>query len=174
MLKLALGEEKHQTTTAAVHYPQRFSPNPPGTCQPVGEGAHTSTKQQSQGSGMIQRHHLCGYFIPPFWGIISLAAFPGSCRGRMRAGIAMTKPRAWRGCLNQMLIPYLLQEAAPAAVARCQRGPPGCWHGVGVRGPGKEEALAQCHPLQHPALAGGQGPALPPSARQGALRRRQE
>lgn len=78
----------------------------------------------------------------------------------------MTKPRAWRGCLNQMLIPYLIEACCSSVPA----GSPCCWHW----GPGEEGALAQRHPLQHPCLAGGQGPALPPSARQGALRRRQE
>lgn len=81
----------------------------------------------------------------------------------------MTKPRAWRGCLNQILIHYLLQ-ACTSSCSSVPAGFPCCWHGE----PGQEGALAQHHPLQHPELAGGQGSVLPPSARQGALRRWQE
>lgn len=68
---MALGEGKHQITTGAVPYPHCSSPNPPGICQPVAEGAHTSIEQQSQGSGTIQRHHLCGYLLHHFGGLLS-------------------------------------------------------------------------------------------------------
>lgn len=55
----------------------------------------------------------------------------------MRAGIAVTKPRAWRGCLNQMLIPYLLEAhcssvpaGVPPAAGTGDQGRRGPWHSI--------------------------------------------
>lgn len=138
------------------------SPNPPGTCQPVGEGAHTSTEQQSKSSGMIQRHHLGGYLLHHFGGLLAWLPSQGAAAGRMRAGIAMTKPRAWRGCLNQMLIPYLLE--GPAA-ARCQRGSPLLL----APGTGEEGGLGTASPPAAPMAGRGPGSRAPPKRQAGSV-----
>lgn len=81
----------------------------------------------------------------------------------------MTKPRARRGCLNQMLIPHLRR----GRTCGCSSVPAGSPLLL-ARGEGAGEVgvPAQHHP---PVLAGGQGPAhSPPRTRQGALRRQQE
>lgn len=90
-----------------------------------------------------------------------MAACPGSRRGGliMKAGIAVTKPRAWRGRLNPMLIPYLHRRPGSSSVlstpCSCSvasyEGDPGANRGSG---PAEVGAPAQ----RHPPVGAGWGP----------------